>query len=134
MNNDKLSFLDIEILIENNCAVLYNYSKFEGSEIYQEYQISISPRAFKLTLTDEGHRMRNSRAIIWAIHLSMKANFISNNYPETIIDSRINEVVSWIFEKKRLSQKPNSKTKTKHTRKPSYSENAINIISSISNN
>ena len=36
MINDKLPFLDTEIRIENNSAVLYNYSKSEGPKIYQD--------------------------------------------------------------------------------------------------
>ena len=90
MENDKLPFLDTEIRIENNSAVLYNYSKSQGPKIYQDYRNSISPRAYKLsTLTGEIHRMRNStssdKAFEQAIS-SMKQNFIRNNYPETLVN------------------------------------------------
>ena len=60
MINNKLPFLETEIRIEDNSAVIYNYSKSEGTKIYQDYRTSISPRAFKLsTLSGEIHRMRN---------------------------------------------------------------------------
>ena len=103
MENNKLPFLYTEIRIENNCAILYYYSKSEGPKIYQDYRNWVSPRVYKiLTLSGEIHRMRNSTSTNEAFEQAiskMKQNFIRNNYPETLVNNKINEIVGRNFGK-----------------------------------
>ena len=141
MENNTLPFLDTEIRIENNCAVLYNYSKSEGTKIYQDYRNSVSPRAYKTsTLSGEIHRMRNSTSTNEAFEQAiskMKQNFIRNNYPETLVNNKVNEIVGRNFEKSEfrksqiLKQKQNTQENTHILKIPFTSLRISPIITKI---
>ena len=97
------SFLDITLELRESKLLMWNYSKPQNRNKITDFKHEICPKSQKIgTLTAEIFRAynttNNSETLNSALE-ELKIKFLKNNYPRSLIETKISEIKARNFQK-----------------------------------
>ena len=120
MENNKLIYLDTQVVLEDSEINLYQYRKPNNSQVLINYKYGISPKCYKTGLiSGEVFRAKNCTSSEKALDealVNLENIFVKNLYPRKIVKQKIREIRGRDFgpnpnKEKQASEKNNSNIK-----------------------
>ena len=103
MHENKINFLDITLELRDSKLLMWNYSKPQNRNKITDFKNEICPKSQKIgTLTAEIFRANNTTNTSETLNKALedlKIKFMKNNFPKTLIETKISEIKARNFQK-----------------------------------